>query len=177
MRQRYPGQAPGAEKGKKTESFPAVVYVADVTGPAVTGAKATVEQRDIDFTPKVLAIRTGTAVDFPNRDDVYHNVLSYSTPKRFDLGRYAKDESREVVFDKPGVVRLGCEIHEHMRGYIVVLEQPHFVVTDAEGAFRIAAVPVGTHRLAVWHEKGKAEPVDVEVRAGAEASVTFALAR
>lgn len=180
-RVRYPGQAPGSKPDEDEVRFPAVVYLEDVTGAASmsSDAKAVMSQEGIAFDPAVLPVRVGTTVSFPNLDPVYHNVLSYSTPKRFDLGRYAKGEERSVTFDQPGVVRLACEIHAQMRGYVVVLAQTHFTVTDREGRFSLAGCPPGEHRVAMWHDDFTAEPVVVRVEAGATATVklTAAVAR
>jgi hypothetical protein len=104
-------------------------------------------QKNIAFAPDLLPVLVGTAVDFPNLDDTYHNVFSYSKAKRFDLGRYRKDERpTTVVFDKPGVVTIHCEIHERMRGTILVLETPYFVKTDTTGRYR-ARLPSGRQTL------------------------------
>ena len=109
------------------------------------------EQRHFQFAPGILPIRTGTVVEFPNLDDGYHNVFSYSKPKRFDLGRYRKDEKPpSLVFDKPGVVKLFCEIHEHMRGTILVLDTPFFTKTDTAGGYRLEHLPGGKYTLKAW---------------------------
>ena len=109
-------------------------------------------QRGLAFSPALLPVRTGTRVEFPNLDDTYHNIFSYSAPKRFDLGRYRPDE-RPVpsqVFDRPGLITLRCDIHEHMRALILVLDTPHFVVTDEEGGYRLENLPEGRYQLKVW---------------------------
>src|SRR5215471_15160463 len=97
-----------------------------------------VAQKDLTFVPALLPIQVGTKVEFPNLDDTYHNIFSYSPAKRFDLGRY-RPEERPIpaeIFDKPGLVTLRCDIHEHMRGLVLVVDTPHFVVSDAEGRYR-----------------------------------------
>ena len=95
-------------------------------------------------------------VEFPNSDRVYHNVFSLSKPRRFDLGRYPRGQSRSVVFDRPGVVRVFCEIHSHMSAFILVFAHRFFAVTDAEGRYRIEGVPPGSYTLALWNEGGGA---------------------
>lgn len=121
-----------------------------------TDEQVEMEQRNFQFAESALAIRVGTKVTFPNRDDAYHNVFSYSKAKRFDLGRYLKDETPPaVVFDKPGVVKLYCEIHEHMSAAIVVVDSPFFVVTDTEGNFTLTGVPAGSYTLKAWTGKRK----------------------
>ena len=99
--------------------------------------RAVLDQRNEAFVPYVLAVTVGSTVDFPNSDRVYHNVFSLSKPRRFDLGRYPRGQSRSVVFERPGVVRVFCEIHSHMSAYILVFAHRFFAVTDAEGRYRL----------------------------------------
>jgi hypothetical protein len=106
----------------------------------------------------------GETVEFPNRDDTYHSVFSYSKTKRFDLGRYRKgEEPASIVFDKPGVVKLFCEIHEHMRATVLVLDTPYFAKTDGDGSFRIESVPPGRYRLTAWVEEERALVREIDV--------------
>jgi hypothetical protein len=99
----------------------------------------------------MVAIQTGTKVDFPNLDDEFHNVFSCSKAKHFDLGRFRKEEaSPEVLFNKPGVVKIYCEIHQHMRCCVVVLDTPWFVKTDAEGKFSLNNIPPGDYSLKIF---------------------------
>jgi plastocyanin len=114
--------------------------------------RARLDQRNETFVPYVLAVTVGSTVDFPNDDPIYHNVFSLSKPKRFDLGRYPRGQSRSVVFDRPGVVRVFCEIHSHMTAFILVFAHRYFAVTDAEGRYRIEGVPLGSYTLAVWND-------------------------
>jgi hypothetical protein len=102
--------------------------------------------------PHVLAVTVGTTVDFPNSDRVYHNVFSLSSTKRFDLGRYAAGRSRSVRFDRPGIVRVFCEIHSHMSAFILVFNHRYFAVTGADGRYQIARVPPGRYTLVAWNE-------------------------
>jgi plastocyanin len=130
----------------------AVVYLAGTFPPAATPPVTQLIQKDLTFVPALLPVRTGTKVEFPNLDDQFHNIFSYSPAKRFDLGRYRPDE-RPIpaqVFDVPGLVTLRCDIHEHMRGIILVLDTPHFVMTDAAGNFRLTGLPLGRYTLKVW---------------------------
>jgi plastocyanin len=109
-------------------------------------------QKDLAFVPSLLAIRVGTRVEFPNLDDTHHNIFSFSPAKRFDLGRYTADVRPipSQLFDKPGLVTLRCDIHEHMRGLILVLDSPFFVKTDTEGRFRLGGLPAGHYKLKAW---------------------------
>jgi hypothetical protein len=134
---------------------PAAVVYLDGDFPAQPPGRAEVAQRHYQFTPGLLPVRRGTVVAFPNLDDEYHSVFSYSKPKRFDLGRYHMEESpAELVFDQPGVVRLYCEIHDHMRGTILVLDTPYFTKTAADGRYRLDHLPPGRHVLKAWRDEG-----------------------
>ena len=131
----------------------AVVFVETTATPRAAGAtrRAEMAQHHYQFAPGLLAIERGSMVTFPNLDDEYHSVFSYSQPKRFDLGRYRKDEQpAELVFDQPGLVKLFCEIHDHMRGWILVLDTPYFAKTSTDGRYRLDGVPAGHQVLKVW---------------------------
>jgi plastocyanin len=128
---------------------------------------AELDQRNEAFIPYVLAVRAGATVNFPNHDRTYHNVFSFSSAKRFDLGRYARGHSKSVRFDKAGVVRVFCDIHAHMSAFILVFAHPFFAVTDAEGRYRIPDVPSGSHLLTVWTDGEARETRRVEVPPGA----------
>jgi hypothetical protein len=128
-----------------------------------------VVQTNFTFVPALLPVQVGTRVEFPNLDNTFHNIFSYSPAKRFDLGRYRPDE-RPVpsqVFDKPGLITLRCDIHEHMRGLILVLETPHFTISDPDGRFRLTNLPPGRHTLKAWlsSKTTLAAPVQLETNA------------
>lgn len=130
----------------------AVVYVEGAFPRPMPAPVVQMYQKDLAFVPMLLAVQTGTKVEFPNQDDTYHNIFSYSAPKRFDLGRYRANE-RPVpfqVFDVPGLVTLRCDIHEHMRGLILVIDTPYFVLTGTDGKFRLSGIPPGRYTLKVW---------------------------
>ena len=114
--------------------------------------RAVMDQRNETFVPRLLAVTTGTAVDFPNSDLTYHNVFSLSRARRFDLGRYAAGKSKSVRFDRPGIVRVFCDIHSHMSAFVVVFNHPYFRVTDVDGRYRIDNVPPGTYTIVGWYE-------------------------
>ena len=125
-----------------------------------------VAQKDLTFVPALLPIQAGTKVEFPNLDDTYHNIFSYSPTKRFDLGRYRPEERPipSVVFDQPGLVTLRCDIHDHMRGLILVLSTPYFVMTDATGRFRLDKLPAGQYTLKAWVDSRttREKPIDLK---------------
>ena len=132
-----------------------VVYLEAAPQPAFdlpAPGRAVLDQRNESFVPYVLAVTVGSTVDFPNSDRTYHNVFSLSKARRFDLGRYPRGASRSVRFDKPGVVRVFCEIHSQMSAWILVFAHRYFATTDAEGRYRIDDVPPGAYTLAVWND-------------------------
>jgi plastocyanin len=143
----------------------AVVYLEGAFPPPAQPATVQLAQKDMTFVPALLPIRTGTRVEFPNLDEFYHNVFSFSAPKRFDLGRYRPDDKPvpSQVFDKPGLITLRCEIHENMRGLILVLDTPYFVVTDTSGHFRLTDLPSGRFVLKAWIDSKttRSQPVEI----------------
>ena len=110
-----------------------------------------VEQIGEEFVPKVKAILVGSPVSFPNRDSVRHHVYSFSAAKRFDLPLYVGTPAKPVVFETPGVVTLGCNIHDWMIGYIYISESPYFATTGKDGSASINGMPSGTYTVRVWH--------------------------
>jgi plastocyanin len=171
--------APAAAAGRdQQERARAVVYLESAPRGAFEQSepgRAVMDQRNESFVPHVLAITTGTTVDFPNSDRVYHNVFSLSKIARFDLGRYAVGHSRPVRFDRPGIVRVFCEIHTHMNAFILVFSHPFFAVTDADGRYRIDNVPPGTYGVIAWNEGVSSEPRPVTVLDGGVAELDFTL--
>lgn len=137
--------------------------------------RAVMDQRDETFVPHVLAVTTGTTVDFPNSDRIYHNVFSLSKTRTFDLGRYPVGRSKSVRFDRPGIVRVFCDIHSHMSAFILVFGHPFFSVTDAAGRYRIDNVPPGNYTLVAWNGGVTSESRPVSVPDGGTAEVDFSL--
>ena len=137
--------------------------------------RAVMDQHNETFVPHLLTITTGTTVDFPNSDRIYHNVFSLSKAAQFDLGRYATGRSKSVRFDRPGVVRVFCEIHSHMNAFILVFSHPFYAQTDAEGRYRIDNVPPGNYNVIAWNEGSSSEPASVGVLNGAVAELDFTL--
>ena len=140
--------------------------------PAPSG-HPTLEQKDMMFHPHVLAVETGTLVDFPNKDLIFHNVFSYSGSKEFDLGRYPKGDSRSVRFDTPGVIRVYCDIHAHMNATIIVLPHPYFAVPDDDGNYSIPNVPDGEYTVSFWYDRDVVAQRRVTVRNGEAVTLNF----
>ncbi len=113
--------------------------------------RARLLQKDQSFQPRVLVVRQGDLVDFPNMDPIFHNVFSVSPAKRFDLGKYPRPQSRSVRFDKTGVVHVFCDIHADMAAYIVVLKNRAFARPDANGRYRLPDLPAGRYLVTWWH--------------------------
>jgi plastocyanin len=128
--------------------------VLTLKGPAGTAPlvlKADMDQRDKEFVPRVLAVHTGTQVKFPNSDNIRHQVYSFSPAKRFELRLYEGTPSDPLLFDKAGIVVLGCNIHDWMLGYIYVTDEPWFGASDAKGALKFDQVPAGHYTATLWH--------------------------
>ena len=140
--------------------------------------RARMDQRNESFVPHVLAIVAGTVVDFPNNDATYHNVFSLSREKTFDLGRYAAGRSKSVRFERPGIIRVFCDIHAHMSAFILVFAHRYFSVTDDDGRYRLENVPPGTYNLVVWNEGAVEETRRVVVPdQGGNVEANFVLGR
>jgi plastocyanin len=158
-----------------TEPPVAVVYL-DGSFPKPTSPPTKqVVQKDLTFVPSLLPIQVSTRVEFPSLDDTYHNIFSYSPAKRFDLGRYRPDERPipSQVFDTPGLVTLRCDIHEHMRALILVLDTPYFVMTDTDGRFRLRGLPSGHYTLKAWINSKTTRERPVELKNGETLHVDF----
>ena len=174
---RYPGQV-----GEIAPPDPpvAVVYLEGKFDSGATSPPPRtnqVFQVGMQFRPALLPVQLGTTVAFPNGDDFYHNVFSYSKPKRFDLGRYRKDDRPPpvVVFNKPGVVKLFCEIHQHMRGVILVLDTPYFTRTQTNGDYRLQNLPGGEFVVKAWADEKHAFEKSVSLEPGKILHIDFDL--
>ena len=178
--ERRPGVADLGSPGPREmpDTRRAVVYLETAPAAALEArdpGRARMDQRNETFLPHVLAVDAGTLVDFPNNDSTYHNVFSLSKTRKFDLGRYARGKSRSVRFDRPGIVRVFCEIHSHMNAFILVFAHPFFATTDADGRYRINNVPPGAYNVVAWNEGVTSEPRPVTVGAGTVAELDFAV--
>ena len=136
-------------------------------GKKRTSKHRVIEQRGRTFAPHLMAVPIGSTVEFPNFDDIYHNVFSRSKAHPFDLGIFKNATSREVTFDREGIVRVGCNLHANMSANIIVVKAPHYAVTDGKGRFRFKSLKPGKYRLEAWTERS-AQPVttSIEVKAG-----------
>jgi plastocyanin len=175
---RYEGHAAmsteSVEPYRLSES--AVVYI-EQAGPRETYTPPDdhprLNQTQMVFRPLVLPVLVGTTVDFPNNDNVFHNVFSYSQPREFDLGRYPKVNVRSVRFEKPGPVKVYCDIHSYMYATILVLENPYFAAPDDDGSFELSGIPEGTYDLTYWYGRKKAATKRVTVKADQTTMVNF----
>lgn len=134
-----------------------------------------ITQRDAIFRPHLLPVVAGTTVEWPNKDEIFHNVFSMSETKQFDLGLYRDPEVKKVTFEKTGRVDVFCSIHSKMSCVILVLENPWFSAVDKNGQFRIENVPAGRHRLKAWHERMPAQTIEIVVPESGEARADFVL--
>jgi plastocyanin len=148
----------------------AVVTLQGPQGVSSSPPVAIMDQVQKQFLPAVLAVRSGTRVSFPNRDDIRHQVYSFSPAKRFELRLYKGTPSEPVLFDQPGLVVLGCNIHDWMLGYIYITEDPWFAVSDATGKLQIDNLPVGRYQVTLWHP----QMVDLLPQVGADIEVPAA---
>ncbi|MEJ7602694.1 MAG: hypothetical protein WKG01_32695 [Kofleriaceae bacterium] len=139
--------------GKPLGGFGVVMLTPERGGKKRVAKQRVIEQRDKVFAPRLMAVPVGSTIAFPNFDRVYHNVFSLSKSRAFDLGLYKDREQREVTFDKPGIVRLGCNIHANMSAYVVVVDAPHYVVVDADGTFAFKSLAPGRYTVRAWSER------------------------
>jgi plastocyanin len=128
----------------------AAVPAAANPGPSPSPKPAVMDQRNREFVPRVLAVSVGTSVEFPNNDSVSHQVYSFSPAKRFQLPLYKGQIHPPVTFDRPGLVVLGCNIHDAMVGYIYVTDAAYFGVTAPEGGLTLKELPKGDYRIVIW---------------------------
>lgn len=130
-----------------------VVAVPEVPARIPPPQLETIIQQDKEFRPFVKAVVVGTPVEFPNHDDVLHHVYSFSPAKTFQIKAYAGTPPAPIVFDKPGAVAIGCNIHDWMLAYVYVSESPYFAVTGADGKVRLSALTPGGYTVRVWHPR------------------------
>ena len=153
----------------------AVALIPNEGQPVIPSQRAEIVQKDKRFTPLMSAVQTGSAVDFPNRDTVRHHVYSFSPAKTFELKLYLGRSAVPVVFDKPGIVVMGCNIHDHMVAYVMVADTPWLGVSDAHGRVRLSGLPVGDYRLEYWHPHwvGKGDVAHETIRVNGDTAHTL----
>jgi hemoglobin len=167
------GSLHGAIKidGKAPDGFGVVMLWPEKGGARRAPKWRVIEQRNKTFAPHVMAIPVGSTVAFPNFDSIFHNVFSLSKVKPFELGMYKSGETREVKFDKPGIVRLGCNLHANMSAYLIVVDAPHYVVVDNDGSFVFKALAAGKYKVQAWNEhSGEPATTTVDIKVGDNSS-------
>jgi plastocyanin len=188
------GKITGTVKTKGLRSSADIlVYV--VKAPPVqedlSRTKFIMDQQNLTFNPHILPIPVGASVQFPNNDKVDHNIFSLSRTKKFNLGSYPPGESKTVLFDKPGIVELRCDVHAEMAAYIMVLKNPYFSVTDDQGRFEIPDskqleqsgikgikdLPEGNYILKTWHEKLKTQKQKITIPKNGDVTVEITATR
>jgi plastocyanin len=160
-----------------------VVYLEGVIGtnaappekPAQVVTNRRISQKGAMFSPHILPVVAGTTVEWPNHDEIFHNVFSISETKPFDLGLYKHPEVKRVTFEKPGRVDAFCSIHRTMNCVILVLENPYFAATDERGRYSIPHVPPGTYKLKAWHERLPSQSSEITVPESGEVRMDFTL--
>jgi plastocyanin len=183
-------QAPGAEiaatvtdaQGHPVADAVLIAVPVDAVSRAASRVReGSIDQVDKEFAPRVTIVQVGAAVSFPNHDDVRHQVYSFSPAKRFELPLYAGVPAQPIIFDKPGVVVLGCNIHDWMVGYIYVSESPYFAKTGKDGKALLTDLPPRAYVVRVWHpqldttEDATQKTVDLSRERRAEAAWTLKL--
>jgi plastocyanin len=158
----------------------AAVFAVPASGgsDAKRAQKLQIEQRDREFVPYMTVLQTGTTVSFPNRDPILHHVYSFSPAKSFEIKLYGQGPSPgEVVFDRPGVVTLGCNIHDWMIAYVVAVDTPHFGRSDAAGTVWLRELPAGAYEVRAWHpqQRAAAAAQAASLEAASSARIDFAL--
>jgi plastocyanin len=152
-----------------------VVYVRRRRSEATGPGRVQIRQLNEEFVPHVVAVTTGSFVDFPNDDLVFHNVFSLSSAAAFDLGRYPQRTSKARTFSKPGIVKVFCHLHSHMSAIVRVFDHPFFAIADADGQFRIDGLEPGPHEVVAWHERVGESKATLTVVAGSNTDAAFSL--
>lgn len=172
-----PGQIVGELSGSRRLQRHAVVYIDTMPGnQRAANRPIEIDQRDHEFRPRVSPVVRGTTVRFLNNDNEAHNVFS-PDQEAYDLGNWTGGQHRDHVFSRLGVYTQLCRLHPSMIGYVVVLQNRYFDMTNSRGRFRIRNVPAGTYQLRVWQERGRGGPVEVTVRAGETTEIQISMHR
>jgi plastocyanin len=184
---RPPASPPGADLIGKVEILDkdkkhspganSVVWIPGLTTapPAVT-AMPEMASQDKRFAPHILAVTAGTEVSFPNRDPIFHNVFSLTPEDKFDLGLYRKGAAKSVRLTTPALVRIYCNIHADMAAFVMVLDRAQFAVTEADGSYRLSAIPAGQYEVHAWNERTGEQTQTIAIGSGgAPVELNFAL--
>lgn len=153
----------------------AVVYAMPAQPSGKAPAPASIAQKDKTFIPLVTVVQTGAAVSFPNNDRVRHHVYSFSPAKNFEIKLYSGIPAHPVMFDKAGVVTLGCNIHDRMIAFVYVVDTPYFAKTGADGAALIDGLPPGDYQVGVWHHSNVERAAEAKVKLKERESTVFEL--
>lgn len=165
----------GGSPLRASEAQDAVIYFRS-TQPVVGTPRAEpwlMATRRKQFVPRVLAVSAGETVRFPNEDPILHNVFSLSPANAFDTGQYGRGEGKATRFDKPGLVRVYCNVHHSMYGFILVLDTPFHTRPDAQGRFKLTGLPDGEGELVIYHDRGA--PLRQKLDIGASQHLTLTL--
>jgi plastocyanin len=172
----YPGRIVSVQAERDASELDnVVVFVNTETKVDAPPQRVTIRQTGEEFVPHVVAVTTGSTVDFPNDDLIFHNVFSLSRAATFDLGRYPRNASKSRTFTKPGIVKVFCHLHSHMSAIVRVFSHPYFAIPDRDGRFTLPDVPAGTHRVSAWHERAGEVTHSTTVAGGAAAELSFSL--
>jgi plastocyanin len=161
--------------GKQLPGDDSVAWLDDMLVTSADGGRLKIAQRKKQFEPRVSIVTTGSTVDFPNYDRVFHNVFSLSTPKSFDLGLYRKGKSKSVRFDRPGLVQVYCNIHPHMAAFLMVVDSARHTAADSEGVMTLRGIPAGRQNIQGWNSRGGMWARNVTVRPGRTTPVSVRL--
>jgi len=157
-----------------------VVYLKEVNGNkgfSPAKGRLSMASENMRFNPEILPVLEGSSVVFPNNEDMIHNAFSVSDAKKFDFGRYGFGEENSALFDKPGPVTVYCKIHPRMTGYILVLENPFFTMTDEKGNYTLKGVPIGNYKAVAWFPFGESQEKKADLTQGEKAEVDFSLVK
>lgn len=171
----YPGRNVGLAADHDPTELANVVVFLKARPTRSTPIRTTIRQTHEEFVPHLVAITTGSTVDFPNEDLIFHNVFSLSRSAVFDLGRYPRGGSKSRTFTTPGLVKVFCHLHSHMSALIRVFDHPYFAIPDPQGRFAIAGLPPGQYDVVAWHERAGDVTRIASVAAGATAELAFSL--
>jgi plastocyanin len=157
----------------------AVVFFTPARKPKLAAPAAPPEMSTFrkEFKPRLLVVPVGSKVGFPNLDPILHNAFSVSAGNAFDVGLYGKGAGKEVTFKEPGLVRVFCNVHQSMAGYVLVLDTPFSTSPDKSGAFTLSGLPAGPGTLSIWHQRGELQSQPVTVPAASPVRLSLAVSK